>query len=100
MIFEWDAHKARSNQRKHGIFEAAADAFLDPLALSTQERIEGGESRWQLLGRFGAAQLALIVHTIHENEKDEEIIRIISARRSDRKERERYAQAEKDARSC
>ncbi|MEJ7747061.1 MAG: BrnT family toxin [Luteimonas sp.] len=100
MLFEWDERKASSNRRKHGIsFEDAAEAFMDPLALSTQERVERGETRWQLLGRIDTTQLALVVHTIHEDETDEDVIRIISARKASRKERERYAQAEKEARS-
>lgn len=99
MIFGWDESKARINQRKHGVsFEAVRRAFFDPLALNWQERIEGGEWRWQLLGRMDATQLVLIVHTIHENENDEEIIRIISAGKADRKERVRYAKAEKETR--
>lgn len=98
MIFEWDERKARSNQRKHGLtFETAVQAFYDPLALSEQDRIEGGELRWQMLGRIDATQLALIVYTLHEDENDEDIIRFISARKAERKERERYAQAEKTA---
>ena len=33
MIYEWDAGKAESNLRKHGVtFGEAASAFLDPLA--------------------------------------------------------------------
>jgi len=40
-----------SNRRKHGVsFEEACQVFLDPLYVSVQDRIEGGESRWQTLG--------------------------------------------------
>ena len=35
MIYEWDANKARTNWRKHGVsFDEAATVFLDPLALT------------------------------------------------------------------
>ena len=41
--FTWDAQKAVSNKRKHGVsFETAARVFSDPFALSEQDRIEGG----------------------------------------------------------
>ena len=37
--------------RKHGIdFATAALAFADPFAVMQQDRIEGGERRWQTLG--------------------------------------------------
>jgi len=49
--FEWDAVKARSNARKHGVrFEDALLAFDDPFALAEQDRFEGREPRWQTLG--------------------------------------------------
>ncbi len=33
MTYEWDARKAESNRKKHGVaFEEAASVFLDPLA--------------------------------------------------------------------
>jgi len=52
--FEWDDAKNRSNQRKHGVsFEIAARVFADPFALTEQDRIEGGEMRWQTIGTVG-----------------------------------------------
>jgi uncharacterized DUF497 family protein len=88
--FEWDTAKAQSNRRKHGIsFAIARHVFSDPDALSEQDRIEGGERRWQTLGLVDGVLLLLVVHTV-ENDGHDEIIRIISARRADRKERKRY----------
>jgi len=47
-IFEWDAGKAIRNVRKHGIsFETAVAVFSDPFVLTTFERVENGELRWQ-----------------------------------------------------
>ncbi|CAN5361524.1 hypothetical protein BH10PSE6_BH10PSE6_14590 [soil metagenome] len=52
--FEWDEAKNRSNQRKHGVsFEIATRVFADPFALTEQDRIEGGEMRWQTIGTVG-----------------------------------------------
>ena len=93
-VFEWDEKKAESNYRKHGIrFEEAAQVFDDPLALSEQDRIEQGEERWQTIGRVGGYLLILVAHTVLEND-DVEVIRIISARRLDRKEKKRYEQSQ------
>lgn len=88
--FEWDPGKERSNRRKHGIsFAIAQLAFHDPDAFSEQDRTEGGERRWQTLGLVDDVLLLLVAHTVQGDDEDE-IIRIISARRADRKERRRY----------
>ncbi len=94
--FEWDPAKAASNLRKHHVsFETAIRAFADPFALTDQDRIEGGEQRWQTLGVVEGHYLLLVVHTVQDEDEDGqpvEIIRIISAREADRKERRRYEQ--------
>jgi uncharacterized DUF497 family protein len=65
--------------------------FSDPVALVEQDRIEGGERRWQTLGIVGSMLLLLVAHTggIRRNEVDE-TVGIISARRANRSERQRY----------
>jgi uncharacterized DUF497 family protein len=94
--FEWDAAKARSNARKHGVrFEDAILVFDDPCALAEQDRFEGGEPRWQTLGLAGGIVLLLVAHAVR-NEQGEEIIRIISARKAVRKERNRYEENRKE----
>lgn len=91
--FEWDDKKAQSNFRKHGIrFEEAALAFDDPFAVSVQDRTEKGEERWQTLGMVGGCLLLLVAHTVRLEDEGIEIIRIISTRRLNRKERMRYEQ--------
>ena len=91
--FVWDEEKARANLRKHRVsFETAVRVFTDPNALTSQERIEGGEYRWQTLGRVGDITLLLVAHTLEEDPDDGEVLRIISARRADPKERKRYEQ--------
>jgi len=91
--FVWDDAKARANLRKHRVsFETAARVFTDPHALTVQDRTEGGEYRWQTLGRAGDITLLLVAHTLEEDPDGEEVIRIISALRADRKERKRYEQ--------
>jgi uncharacterized DUF497 family protein len=93
--FTWDERKDRANRRKHGIsFETAALVFDDPFQLSTQDREVEGELRWQTVGMVKARQTLLVAHTLSEsvNEGDEEVIRIISARKATPQERSIYAQ--------
>ena len=92
----WDPAKAAINLREHAIsFDIAVRVFADPFALTEQVRIEGGEQRWQTLGIVEGHLLVLVAHTIRDDEEDGrpiEVIRIISARAADRKERRRYEQ--------
>jgi hypothetical protein len=90
MRFEWDERKNRANQRKHGIdFQTACLVFDDPFALSSQDRVEDGERRWQTIGLVGGVAVVLVAHTV-DFESDCEVIRVISARRANSKERQRY----------
>jgi hypothetical protein len=76
-------------------FEIAMRAFADPFALTQQDRVEGGERRWRTLGMADGRVLLLVAHTVRDEDEDGEaieIIRIISARAADRKERRRYEQ--------
>jgi uncharacterized protein len=94
--FEWDEAKAKTNQRKHGVrFEDAMLVFADPFALVEQDRIERRELRWQTLGLVGGIVLLLVAHTVR-SEQEDEVIRIISARKAVRKERKRYDENRKE----
>ncbi len=92
--FEWDERKNRANQRKHEVsFAQAAQVFRDPLHISQQDRIEGGEYRWLTRGLSDGFMLLVVAHTTTEETADGErveVIRIISARRATRKERQSY----------
>ncbi|MCZ2159003.1 BrnT family toxin [Bartonella sp. 220] len=89
--YEWDKNKAKSNLRKHHVsFEIAARVFADPFAMVRQDRIENGEYRWQTLGLVDGFLLLLVAHTVHDDKEGIEVIRIISARRANSKERKRY----------
>ena len=69
--FEWDPHKARSNQVKHGIsFEEAATVFRDPQALSIfDDEHSSNEDRWITIGISNVGRLVVICHTFQK--KDE-----------------------------
>lgn len=92
--FEWDEAKNLSNRRKHGVtFEEASQVFRDPLYVSVQDRVEGGELRWQTLGLVEDLLLLTVAHTVRQERDDGtwvDVIRIISARHATRKERRRY----------
>lgn len=91
MRFIWNEAKAVANLRKHGIrFEEAALVFDDPLHLTEQERIEGGEYRWQTIGQILGIVIVIVAHTTDEIGHSDETIRIISARRATSRERKRY----------
>jgi uncharacterized DUF497 family protein len=78
--FDWDPEKARENYRKHGVlFETAALVFDDPDFMMYPDRDVEGEERWHTIGRVLGVLVLLVVHTFEE-EDEEEIVRIISAR--------------------
>jgi uncharacterized DUF497 family protein len=88
MEIEWDADKAASNLRKHGVsFEEAATALLDPMALAQEDSSAAGEARWVLLGMSAQPRLLTVVYTLRSHDR----IRLISARRATRKEAKQYA---------
>ncbi len=65
--FEWDEAKAKANERKHGVrFDIAIRVFADPYALTEQDRIEGGELRWQTIGLAGGIVVLLVAHTMRD----------------------------------
>jgi len=82
------------NHRKHGVtFAEAALVFKDPFAILIQDRIEHGQERWQTIGMSKSDLLLLVAHTLdfeHVEDEDVEVVRIISARRLNKKERKRY----------
>ena len=95
MRFEWDGEKNRINQQKHGglAFESAAIVFNDPNTIFRKDCVVAGEQRWHAIGMATGA-LLLIVHVYRmENQHDkDEVIRIISAREANKRERRIYIQ--------
>lgn len=93
--FEWDTHKATLNLAKHGVaFEDAALIFADHLALMEPNQIVDGEPRWQAIGMAGRSLLLVVIHVVRprDDRDNVEVIRIISARKAESKERRRYEQ--------
>ena len=87
MDFEWDAAKARANLRKHGVsFADAAAAFYDRLSVTIADPDHSdGERRFLLIGMMVLGRVVVLSHTDRGRR-----LRIISARRADRRERVNY----------
>ncbi|MGH9643804.1 MAG: BrnT family toxin [Terriglobales bacterium] len=93
MRFTWDPEKNRINQRKHGIsFESVVPMFFDERSIPVEDREVEGESRKWLLGWSHSLAVLVVVYVDREDD-DEEIIRIISARKATRSERREYEAA-------
>jgi len=87
--FEWDENKNRMNIRKHKIdFADIPNMFNYPTVIDIDERDEYGETRFIAIGILRNT-VALVIYT----EPDEETIRILSARKAIKYEREKYKQA-------
>jgi uncharacterized protein len=87
--FEWDLRKSRSNAEKHGVtFMEAQSAFYDEfgLLLKDSEHSER-EDRFLLLGLSSELHALVVCHCYRETDG---VIRIISARKANRFERQQY----------
>lgn len=84
--FEWDEDKAAQNLIDHRVsFEQAAIACRDPFAVEwIDERDDYGEERIGLLGLYGR-EILFVAYT-----ERAATIRIITARRAERHEQDRY----------
>jgi uncharacterized protein len=84
ITFLWDDEKARINPRKHdGItFQQASEAFFDPF-LVVVDASRNEEARDAVIGLDARWNLLYVVHI----EREESVIRIISALDTPRRER-------------
>ena len=91
MKFEWDKNKEKINIQKHNVtFEEASFVFADMYALNKyDEEHSDDEDRWIILGRSLNNLLLVVVHTFR-NKNGIEFVRIISARKATKKERNIY----------
>jgi uncharacterized DUF497 family protein len=87
--FEWDERKNSVNQKKHGVsFEEARTAFLDENARVIPDPDHSTEEeRFILLGLSIRLRVVVVCHCYRENE---DVIRIISARKATAPERNEY----------
>jgi len=87
--FEWDEKKNRANIKKHNIsFEEAKTVFYDENARLISDPVHSnGEDRFILLGISRNVKILIVVHVYKEQD---ELIRIISARKATKTESKNY----------
>ncbi len=87
--FVWDPAKARANLKKHGVsLEEAQTVFHDEHALEFYDDVHSAwEDRFLLLGLSFRLRLILVCHCHREQE---DVIRIISARKATPSEAKHY----------
>lgn len=87
LTFEWDSQKAERNIEKHGVsFEEASTIFQDHLALTIDDPLHSTvEERMVQIGFSHKNRLLVVVHSERGDN-----IRIISARKATKKERNNY----------
>ena len=87
MGLTWDARKAAANLRKHGVsFAEASSVFLDPLSATGDDPDHSiDQRRFVTFGLSSAGRLLVVAHA-----EQDEAIRIISARKATRAEKELY----------
>jgi uncharacterized DUF497 family protein len=87
VLITWHPAKAAANLDKHGVdFQDAATVFTDPLSVTfPSEDHSEDEAPFLTIGESTKGELLVIAHT-----EEDDIIRIISARRATRQERRFY----------
>jgi uncharacterized protein len=87
--FEWDAVKAETNQKKHGVsFDEAQNVFYDEFAIQFfDENHSESEQRFLLLGFSKLSRLLIVCHC---ERAQGQVIRIISARKATKNESKFY----------
>ena len=87
--FEWDEGNAQKSERKHGITKAEAEQLFSnpPLIVADDVVHSEAEPRFHALGRTDAGRLLHVTFTLRG---DLTLIRVISARLMNRRERRRY----------
>ncbi len=90
--FEWDKGNIDKNSKKHGIEnEEAESIFFDDKSLLIEDlKHSETEHRFQTLGKSIFTKLLTVFFTIRRNK-----IRIISARKMNKKEKDLYEQENK-----
>jgi uncharacterized protein len=84
--FEWDEDKAAANLTKHGVsFLTAAEMFANEMIEKNDDREDYGEVRFIALGRVD-----FDVYRVVYTWRSEMLVRIISAQKASRHERELY----------
>lgn len=92
MEFEWDPKKAAANVRKHRVtFDEAMTVFADERAITAYDPDHSDdEERFLTIGTSADGSILFVSHTDRGDS-----IRIISARKADKQEREEYVDGDR-----
>jgi len=92
--FEWDGHNAGKNWQKHRVTPSECEEifFNRPLVAADDIKHSEKENRFYALGRADAGRKLFVVFTVRRD-----IIRVISSRDMNRKERKVYQSHEEAA---
>jgi len=86
MNFHWDPDKAEKNLKKHRVdFADAVAVFEDEMALTIEGPDAEREPRFVTVGRDALSRILTVVYTWRGQD-----IRIISARKATKRERQSY----------
>jgi uncharacterized DUF497 family protein len=90
--FDWDAGNSRKSADKHDVSQAEAESifFNDPLIVVEDPRHSNEEPRFHALGKTPQERSLHVTFTLRSNGT---LVRVISARDMNRKERRFYEQA-------
>jgi uncharacterized protein len=92
VAFEWDTRKAGANLRKHGVsFAEARTVFADPLAAIHDDPDSASSERREIIVGHSAAGRLLVVSFMGRQDR----LRLISARKATRHERQDYEEGGK-----
>ena len=87
--FDWDENKNKANIKKHKIsFEEAKEVFYDDNAILFDDPDHSDyEERFLIIGRISNLNIYVVSHCYREND---DVIRLISARKATKKEKGIY----------
>jgi uncharacterized DUF497 family protein len=90
IAFSWDDRKNNDNQKKHGVsFEEAQTVFFDENAIEYDDLDHSEEEdRYLMLGFSYRLRVLVVSHSLRKNEQE---IRIISARKATKNEQKFYS---------
>ena len=86
-MLDWDPRKAAANKKKHGVsFHEAGTVLEDPLATTYPDPAHSHEEeRFITIGRSALQRILVVAHADRGD-----TVRLISARRATRRERQFY----------
>jgi len=91
LFFSWNERKSRANFKNHGVaFQEAATCWLDTYAVeSYDEKHSDAETRWLMIGKSDVGRILACWYT-ERKFSEQEVIRLIGARRSTTSEKSLY----------